>query len=805
MGAGCSLAGAGEAMTYQERARSLRLEITGMHCAGCAARVAAALDAVPGVRRTSVDAVGEWARLVLDFMPAPGALVAALEQAGYGLRRETRHFRITGMSCASCAGRVERALAEVPETISARVSLMSEEASVETPSGLVAPTALIEAVAKAGYGAELLPETARGPDAPSAWPVLAAGLLTLPLLLPMLSAPFGLAPMLPIWLSLALALPVQLVLGARFYRAAWFGLLGVVGNMDQLIVLGTSAAWGLTLWSLATERVPELYVEPAAAIVTFVLLGKYLEARAKSRAGDAVAALAALQPETARVRRDGESLTVPVAALRRGDLVEVEPGERVACDGIIREGSAGFDEGLVTGESRSVERGPGDPVAAGVLALDGAVTIEAAGLGPDSTLGRIIALVEAAQSAKAPLQRLADRVSSVFVPAVLAIALATVALWSLAGIAPAAAVIHGVAVLVIACPCALGLALPTVLVVGLGQAARRGILIKDPATLEQARAIDLVAFDKTGTLTEGKPTLVEIVAAGAGDAEILPLAAATQRGSEHPLAAATRAALAGRGLAAPVSTGFRALPGVGVSAEIAGISYALGSVRLVPDAPPDLLARAAQLAETGSTVSWLVRRGEEPAILGLLAFSDRLKPGAPDAVRRLRAMAIRVALLTGDNAGSAAAAAAACGIGEIRAQLLPAEKAAQIRAWRQEGRLVAMVGDGINDAPALAAADLGIALSTGTDIAIAAAAATILGQTPERVADLIEVARRSRRIMIENLFWAFGFNAIGIPLAGFGLLTPTLAAAAMAASSVAVVVNALRLGRETRAERAAHR
>ncbi|MGB8841140.1 MAG: HAD-IC family P-type ATPase, partial [Aliidongia sp.] len=353
-------------MSDRQNAAVLRLGITGMHCAGCAGRVAGALEAVPGVRRASVDAVGEIARLELNFMPPTAALIAAVEQAG--------------------------------------------------------------------YGAAMLDDTPRRLEAPSPWPVLAAILLTLPLILPMLLEPFGLAPMIPVWLALALAAPVQLVLGAGFYRAAWFALKAGVGTMDQLIVLGSSAAWGLSLWNLATEAVPVLYLEPAAAIITFVLLGKYLEARARRRTGDAVLALATLRPECATILRDGVPQTIPLAELRRGDLLRVQPGERVAADGIIREGRAGFDEALITGESRSVERGPGDRVAGGCLDLDGAVTIEATGLGADSTLGRIIALVEAAQSAKAPIQRLADRVSAIFVPVVLAAALLTVAAWWLVGI-----------------------------------------------------------------------------------------------------------------------------------------------------------------------------------------------------------------------------------------------------------------------------------------------------------------------------------------------------------------------------------
>ncbi|MDB5359663.1 MAG: heavy metal translocating P-type ATPase [Rhodospirillales bacterium] len=697
---------------------------------------------------------------------------------------QAQRLSITGMTCASCAGRVERALTRVPGVAAVAVNLATEQALVTGPS---AADTLVAAVEKAGYGA--VPIAEEGPAAPPAGhralPVMLAGLLTAPLLLPMLLAPFGFEIMLPIPLALALAAPVQFWLGRHFYRSAWAALRAGVGSMDQLVVLGTNAAWALSLYDLATGA-PELYLEPAAAIVTFVLVGKYLEARAKRHTRDAVTALAALRPATARVIEDGKEIERPIEALRLGDRIRVRPGERLPADGLVRAGRAGLDEAVLTGESRPIERGPGDAVVAGALDLDGALDIEVTALGRDSALGRILTQVETAEATKAPVQRLVDRVSGIFVPAVLAIGLATMLGWSLAGAAPAVAILRGVAVWVIACPCALGLATPAALVAAFGSAARHGILLKDPAALEAAHRITLVAFDKTGTLTEGRPALTDIVTLDGDEAAALRLAAALQRGSEHPLGRALTAALVGP---APDSTGFRALPGVGVEARIGGVAYAIGTGRLVTGPIPTVLAdAAARLAD--KTLSWLVQDG---APIALFAFADRLRDGAVDAVARLQAMGIEVALLTGDTEGSAQAVAQATGIAQMRARLLPADKGAEIAAWQSQGRQVAMVGDGINDAPALARAALGIAIADGTDIAIAAAGASI--RDAGRVADLLALSRASWAVIRQNLGWAFGFNLIGIPLAASGLLSPTLAAAAMAGSSVAVVTNALRLTR----------
>jgi Cu+-exporting ATPase len=664
---------------------------------------------------------------------------------------------ITGMSCASCVGRVERALKRVDGVESVAVNLATEEALVR---GGPDAGALVAAVARAGYGAQTVTDAAPAEpsNGPQAWPVLLAALLTLPLLLPMLLAPFGVAVMLPVPLALALALPVQLWFGRPFYRSAWAALRSGDGNMDQLVVLGSSAAWGLSLYALATApagTMPDLYLEPAAAIVTFVMIGKYLEARAKRHTRDAVTALAALRPALARVVDGANEIERPVDALMPGDHVRVRPGERLPADGIVRDGTAGLDESLLTGESRSIERGPGDPVVAGALALDGALEIEVTSVGRQSALGRILEQVETAEATKAPVQRLVDRVSRIFVPAVLLIGFATMLGWWLAGAAPATALLNGVAVWVIACPCALGLATPAALVAAFGTAARHGILLKDPAALEAAHGIDLVAFDKTGTLTEGRPSLTEIVTLDGSEAKSLRVAAALQRGSEHPLGRALVEALAARGETAPASTSFRALPGIGVEAEIDGVRYAVGTGRLLTAATPAALAEAAERLEAaGGTLSWLVRR-TDGAPLALFGFNDRLRDTAAPAVTRLRAMGIEVALLTGDTAGSAEAAARAAGIAESRARLLPGDKTAAIMAWQGQGRHVAMVGDGINDAPSLAAATLGIAVADGTDVALAAAGASIRGGDPRRVADLVALARATWRVIGQNLGSAF--------------------------------------------------
>ncbi|QBQ39349.1 cadmium-translocating P-type ATPase [Pseudoduganella plicata] len=716
------------------------------------------------------------------------------------------------MSCASCSGRVEKALAALPGVTSASVNLATETARVET-AGPVDVALLVAAVERAGYEAHVPPvdltaqpeTTAPPPAAPLAWlrgenaglPVLLSAALSLPLILPMLlpSLPHG---VLPAWLQWLLATPVQFLFGARFYRAGWKALRARAGNMDLLVALGTSAAYGLSLYLLLTREAAHLYFEASSVVITLVLLGKWLEARAKRQTASAIRALQALRPESARVRRGSIETDVPIAAVRLDDVVVVRPGERVAVDGIVVEGQSQVDEALITGESLPVARHPGDTVTGGAINGDGLLLVRTTAIGAESTLARIIRLVEDAQAAKAPVQHLVDKVSAAFVPVVIVLAALTFVGWLLAGAGGETAIVNAVAVLVIACPCALGLATPAAIMAGTGVAARHGILIKDAQALELAHGITTVVFDKTGTLTQGRPVLTVLQAPADGDeTRLLALAAAIQRGSEHALARAVVDAAETSGADRLAAQAVTALPGRGLAAIVEGHELLLGSSRLLRERGIDLdgLADVAtRLEASGHTISWLADAGTG-TLLGLLAFTDPPKAGAAAAVARLQARGIDTVMLTGDNAGSAAAVARAVGIGSVQANLLPADKTAAIDALRGAGRRVAMVGDGINDAPALAAADVGIAMSTGTDVAMHAAGITLMRGDPVLVADAIDISRRTFRKIRQNLFWAFIYNLAGIPLAAFGLLNPVVAGGAMALSSVSVIGNALLLRR----------
>lgn len=731
---------------------------------------------------------------------------------------------ITGMTCASCVSRVERVLSAVPGVTQASVNLATERAHVVGPGPDVA--ALVRAVERAGYGAaEILPDAAPADHAPQdrrdLAHLVAAAALTAPLLAGM-AVP---ALMPPVWAQFALASLVQFWLGLRFVVAGWKAARALSGNMDLLVAIGTSAAWGLSTWLwLSGSRAQGLYFESSALLVTFVLLGKWLEARARRGTAAAIRALMRLRPDTARVRRDGVEALVPVAAIRPGDLVVVRPGERIPVDGRIRAGSGAVDASMLTGESLPADRAEGDAVAAGTLGVDGHLEIEATAVGAETMLARIVRLVEAAQASKAPVQRLADGISAVFVPVVLAVASLTLAGWLAVGAGASTAILNAVSVLVIACPCALGLATPTAIMVGTGVAARRGILIRDAQALERARAVRLVAFDKTGTLTLGKPTLVRIVPAFGEAADRLADAASLSAGSEHGLAGAVRRAAAD--LAAKPAASFRAMPGLGVAgvvpghaaassrsaagavvagapaaqlaSTVPGRSLLFGNARLMAQhgiALDELAADAAAMAEAGQTVSWLAETSPERRLLAALGFADQVKPGARAAIRRLHQMGLRTAMLTGDAEGAARAVAGPLGIDTVRAQTLPADKAAEVMSLRAGGTVVAMVGDGINDAPALAAADIGIAMATGTDVAMQTAGVTLMRGDLGLVADAIEVSRRTSRKIWQGLFWAFGYNVLGIPLAVFGVLSPVVAGAAMALSSVSVVANALLLRR----------
>lgn len=777
----------------------LSLPVKGMNCVSCIGRVEKAVGKVSGVQSVSINLAS--GRVMVTPSPdadvkMPAAVVAAIQAIGFTPVVEPVRLKLTGLRCAGCVGRVEKALRTVSGVIDVKISQATNTALVDTAE--VAEADLIAAVTAAGYGADSeTVENAAPVSGGERPPVLGEGaraalalFLAAPLLLPMLGG-----PVLPVWTQLLLGSMVQFGLGWPFYAGAWNAVRHGAANMDVLVVLGTLAGWGLSGWMALNAHAghtPHLYYEASATIIAMLLLGRWLEARAKRKTGSAIEALMALRPQVARVRRDGAEVTLPIAGLQRGDVALIRAGEQVPVDGTILEGITHLDESMITGESLPVAKGIGAAVTGGSMNLDGFIAVTVDALGADSTLARIIRMVEEAGAAKAPIQRVVDKVSAVFVPVILFLALLTLAGWLLMGGGVEAAMINAVSVLVIACPCALGLATPTALMVGTGAAARAGILIRDAEALERARDIDVVAFDKTGTLTEGRPVIVAVQpVAGMDKDEVMRLAAALQAGSSHPLAQAVRDAMPDVGAA----EGIRALPGLGVEGTLDGRALLLGNARLMAErgvdvAVLDTVARG--LTAQGRSLSWLTSDGQ---VLGLIAFGDKLKATAPAAIARLKALGVRTIMLTGDNAGAGSAMAAALGMDEVLAELLPQDKEKALARLKAGGRVVAMVGDGINDAPALAAADIGIAMATGTDIAMRAAGVTLMRGDPALVADAIAISRRTVTKIRQNLFWAFIFNLVGVPLAMAGLLSPMLAGIAMAASSLCVVSNALLLRR----------
>ena len=645
------------------------------------------------------------------------------------------------------------------------------------------------AVCKAGYGAQ------PASDAPAAdaddhaarrdrREMAEAGIalaLALPLVVPMLLMALGIHLMLPGWVQLLLAAPVQFVFGARFYVAGFRAARAGTGNMDLLVALGTSAAFGLSLYEMAAGG--ELYFEASALVIALVRLGKALETGARHRAMAAIRALAQLRPATAHVIRAGAEVEIKLERVEIGDIAIIRPGERIAVDGRIVEGTSEVDEAHITGESLPVSKHPGDRVTGGAINGSGLLRVQTTAIGAETVLSRMVRLIEDAQGAKPAIQKLVDQVAAVFVPVVLGIAALTLAAWLFAGVGAEIALLRAVAVLVIACPCALGLATPTAILAGTSIAAKYGILIKDPDVLERAHAVRTVIFDKTGTLTIGKPDLTAVIAVTGTEDEVLADAAAVQAGSEHPLARAVLNAAAARGLHWPTATDSSAIPGQGMRATVAGRILLLGKTALLQNLDlGDFPDRAEALAAAGKTVSWLAEAAPQPRVLGLLAFADTEKPNAAAAIARLAQ----------DGIGSIMLIAIRIGIAQVEADVLPGDKAARIVALRAEGP-VAMVGDGINDAPALAAADIGMAMATGTDVAMHAAGITLMRGDLFLVAAALDITRRTRAKIRQGLFWAFFYNVVGIPLAAFGLLTPTLAGAAMALSSASVVLNALSL------------
>ncbi|HXH75636.1 MAG TPA: heavy metal translocating P-type ATPase [Bacteriovoracaceae bacterium] len=702
--------------------------------------------------------------------------------------KKTVDLDVRGMTCGSCVNRVEKALKKHEGIIESTVNLATEKARVSFEDTRLNVTSIIKFIEEAGYSAHL-PASKREKISlhQERRLIYISTLLTIPLVLPMLLDPFGFHFMLPGWIQLFLAIPVQFYVGARFYKSAWGAVKSLTGNMELLVAVGTSAAFGLSLYLMPTQG--HLYFEASSVVITLVLFGKYLESRAKQKTTAAIAALQELQPATARVLRAGKEIEIAIGEVVLGDVIIVRPGERIAIDGEILQGDTQVDESLITGESLPVLKHKADKVIGGSMNGDGLIQVKVNTLGSETTLARIIRLVEDAQAVKAPIQRLVDKVSAYFVPAVLVIAISTLIITGLMSGEWETAIINAVAVLVIACPCALGLATPTSIMVGTGVAARAGILIKDAEALEVAHSVTTLAFDKTGTLTEGKPTLSRIVATNKNEVDVLKILAGIQSGSEHPLAHAVLNEASKRKLNFERATQVKSLAGKGVEALIGENKFVLGNKKVLED-----FKLKSDFADLGKTVSYLVQV-EPPLLLGIVSFKDGIKAEAYGTIKRLKSLGIKTIMLSGDNKSAAEAVAGELGIDRVYAEVMPQDKSRIIQELKDQGEIVAMVGDGINDAPALATAHVGMAMSTGTDVAMHTSGITLMRGNPLLIPDALSISRKTYSKIKQNLFWAFIYNIIGIPLAASGYLSPAIAGAAMALSSVSVVTNSLMLKR----------
>ena len=817
--------------------RTFDIPVLGMTCASCVGRVEKAIRAAPGVKSATVNLAAERARVEIDDAGSAAAVTQAIRAAGYEPIEHAIELKITGMTCASCVGRVERALKAAPGVLDASVNLATERATVRVLEGAADARALTEAVAKAGYTAE----AASAPDATSedreqasraaeirslGRAVAVAGAATLPLFVIEMGLHFipgahgwlmdsiGMAP----WriISFVLATFVLFVPGLRFFRKGVPNLVRLTPDMNSLVVLGATAAWAFsTVATFVPHWLPagtaNVYFEAAAVIVTLILVGRWFEARAKGQTSQAIRRLMTLQAKTARVERDGSEIELAIDEVTPGDVIVVRPGERVPVDGSVLSGASFVDESMLTGEPIPVEKMEGAKVVGGTINTTGAFRFQAEKVGSETVLAQIVRMVAAAQGAKLPIQALVDKVTGWFVPAVIAIAVLTFGVWLAFGPQPALgfALVNAVAVLIIACPCAMGLATPTSIMVGTGRAAELGILFRKGEALQALQGVEVVAFDKTGTLTEGRPELTDLtVADGFAEDEVLGLVAALETRSEHPIARAIIQAAEMRGLPVLQPETFSSRPGYGAEGQVAGRSVQVGADRLMQGLGHDLSAftdHAQRLGEEGKSPLYAAIDGRLAAII---AVADPIKQTTPAAIAAIHALGLRVAMITGDNRRTAEAVARRLGIDEVRAEVLPDGKVEAVRALQTGGRRVAFVGDGVNDAPALAAADVGLAVGGGTDVAIESADVVLTGGDLRGAVNAIALSRATMRNIHQNLVWAFGYNVVLIPVAAgllfpvFGwLLSPMLAAGAMALSSVSVLTNALRLrGFKTRFE-----